>query len=323
MKQNYYFLVDRSNSIDKHRYQTFKRAVSKALISLHQGDSFNIIVFDNKISKLSERPLPYSKKAVQLAEEFLEKEPHGSYFAATDIYSALSNIVPSDISDEEVNTAILISDGDSQLHPEKQRKLIQSWLEKNSGRVSLFTACVGDGNNKTMLDLLSSMSRGTMLYADTHTSFPRKLAKMVIDLRFPIAKDLMMTIVKADPSSKLKLYPASSFLPSLFSNHPYIIFGSAEKLSDFTLLLEGRNKNRVLSIQKQISFAKAKEDSRFLAQKWKTTQAHQYYEEYMQGGQISLLQKAEALFKSDKPTKTPKTAFNDKVRDYLLNQDRR
>lgn len=304
MKQNYYFLIDRSNSIEKHRYQTFKRAVSKALISLHQGDAFNIIVFDSKISKLSEKPLPYSKKSIQLAEDFLEKQSHGTYFAATDIYSSLNKIMPSDVAEDELNTAILISDGDSPLHPEKQRKLIQTWLEKNNGKVSLYTACVGEGNNKTMLDLLSSMSRGSMLHTETHTSFPRKLAKMVIDLRYPIAKDLAMTITKADPSSKLKLYPASAYLPALFSNHPYVIFGTAEKLSDFTLLLEGRNKNQILSITKSISFNQSKEDGRFLSQKWKTSQAHQYYEEYMEEGQIATLQKAESLFKIDKPKRT-------------------
>lgn len=297
IKQNYYFLIDRSNSIDKHRYQTFKRAVSKALTTLHQEDAFNIIIFDNKTTKLSKNLLPFSKKSVQLAEDFLEKQQHGTYFAATDIYSVLSKIIPADVPEDESHTAILITEGDSPLHPEKQRKLIHSWLQKNNGSVSLYTACVGEGNNKTFLDLLSSLGRGSLLYSDTHASFPRKLAKLVIDLRYPIAKDLKMTIVKADPSSNLKLYPASIHLPSLFSNHPYIIFGTTDKLSSFTLLLEGRNKNKVLSITKTISFDNAKPDSRFLSQKWKTMQAYQYYETYMQNGQISLLQKAESLFK--------------------------
>jgi Ca-activated chloride channel family protein len=175
MKQNYYFLIDRSNSIEKHRYQTFKRAVAKALTALHKDDTFNIIIFDSKITRLSEKPLAYTKKSIQLAEEFLEKQEHGSYFAATDIYSALSKIVPSDVPDDEANTAILITDGDSTMHPEKQRKLIQAWLEKNNNKVTLYTACVGEGNNKTLLDLLSSLSRGALLYSDTHTSFPRKL----------------------------------------------------------------------------------------------------------------------------------------------------
>ena len=39
----------------------------------------------------------------------------------------------------------------------------------------------------------------------THTDkrVPRKLVKMVIDLRFTLAKDLTMTLTKADPSSQL------------------------------------------------------------------------------------------------------------------------
>jgi len=140
MKQNYYFLIDRSNSIEKHHYQTFKRAVSKALMSLHPENAFNIIIFNSKITKLSEKPVSYSKKSIQWAEDFLEKQSHGTHFAATDIYSALIQIIPSDVPEDEMNTAIFISDGDSSPQPEKQRKLIQNWITKNNGKVSLYTA---------------------------------------------------------------------------------------------------------------------------------------------------------------------------------------
>ena len=34
----------------------------------------------------------------------------------------------------------------------------------------------------------------------------------------------------------------SSRLPNLFSDHPYVLVGHTAKLTDFTLLLEGKNK---------------------------------------------------------------------------------
>jgi hypothetical protein len=303
LKQNYYFLIDRSNSIERHRYQSFKRAVTRAIASLREGDNFNVIIFDSKIARLSEKLLPFSKKNQRLAEEFLERQPHGHYGPAIDLYSCLGKIIPFQTDEEEAHTAILISDGESSLKLDKQRSLINAWLQANRGKVTLYTAAVGQDNNLSSLDLLGTVSRGSLLYSDTHTGFPRKLAKLVLMLRSPVAKEMLLSILPTDPSARLQLYPSSSRLPYLFSDHPYVLYGTAEKLSDFTLILEGKNKGQILSIKKEISFAKAKPGSRLLSKEWSTQQAHLFYEQYLQEGKPVLLEEAKKLL-SDEPTRS-------------------
>lgn len=299
LKQNYYFLIDRSNSIEKHRYQSFKRAVTRALASLREGDNFNVIIFDSKIVRLNEALLPYTKKNQRLAEEFLERQPHGHYGPAADIYTSLGKIIPGEVSDDEAHTAILISDGDSSLKPDKQRSLINAWLQANRGKVTLYTAAVGQDNNLSTLDLLSTVSRGSLLYSDTHTGFPRKLAKLVLTVRSPIAKEMSLSLVPTDPSARLQIYPSSSRLPYLFSDHPYVLYGTAEKLTDFTLLLEGKNKGQLLAIKKMISFTKAKPGNRLLSKQWAAQQAHLFYEQYLQEGKPALLEEAKKLLSDD------------------------
>jgi hypothetical protein len=299
LKQNYYFLIDRSNSIDKNRYQSFRRAVSRAIGCLREGDQFNIIVFDSKVVRFSEINVPFNRKNQEAADLFLEKQNHGHYGAATDIYASLSKVIPVNVNDNEAHTAILISDGDSHIKVDKQRQMINAWLEANRGRVTLYTAAVGQGNNLAILDLLSTVSRGSLLYSDTHTGFPRKLAKLVISLRSPIAQEMSLSIMSSDPSSEIELYPSSSRLPYLFSDQPFVLFGKAEKLSDFNLLLQGRNKNHVLSIKKSISFGSAKTGTRSLAKQWATYKAHLLYEQYLQEGKIALLEEAKKLLVDD------------------------
>ncbi len=298
LPQNYYFLIDRSNSIEKHRYQGFKRAVMRAIGSLREGDHFNVIIFDTKVAQLSENPLPYHKKNHRLAEDFLEKQPHGHYGAATDIYSSLSKIIPSNVNPSEVHTAILISDGDTTLKPDKQRKLIQAWLRENRGRVTLYTAAAGQGNNLAILDLLATAGRGSFIYSDTHTGFPRKLASLILSLRFPIAKEMTLS-VSANPSSNLKLFPPSARLPHLFSDHPFTLYGSTDTLSDFFVTLEGQNQDKILSIKKTISFSQAKQGNRLLSKQWTAQQAQMCYEQYLQDGKIALLEEAKQLLSDD------------------------
>ncbi len=303
LKQNYYFLIDRSNTIERHRYQSFKRAVTRAVASLREGDNFNIIIFDSKIARLSEKMMPFTKKNQRLAEEFLERQPHGHYGPPVDLYSFLGKIIPAQIDEEEAHTAILISDGESSLKLDKQRSLINAWLLANRSKITLYTAAVGQDNNLSSLDLLGIVSRGSLLYSDTHTGFPRKLAKLVMTLRSPVAKEMSLNILANDPSSRLQIYPSSSRLPYLFSDHPYVLYGTAEKLSDFTLILEGKNKGQILSIKKEISFTKARPGNRLLSKEWRAQQAHLFYEQYLQEGKPALLEQAQKLL-SDEPARS-------------------
>jgi hypothetical protein len=300
LKQNYYFLIDRSNSIEKNRYQCFKRGVLRAIASLKENDLFNVAIFDSKVSKLSETSIVYNKKNQRLAEEFLEKQPHGNYGPPTDLYSSLLKIIPSDVNENEAHTAILISTGVSKIKPEKQRTLINAWLEANRGKVVLYTAAVGSDNNLGPLDLLGTSGRGALMHSDTNTAFPRKLAKLILTLRSPIAKEMTLSVSDADPASRLQLFPSPSRLPYLFSDHPFVLFGTAEKLTDFTLMLEGKNKDQLMTIKKTVAFSKAKPGTRLLSKQWASEQAHLFYEQYLQEGKPALLEEAQKLL-ADEP----------------------
>ena len=293
LKQNYLFLIDRSSSVEKHRYQTAKRAVSRAVAALRPGDSFNIVILDASMTSFSETSQPVTKASHERAEEFLEKQSNSYQGPATDVYVSLSKVLNSRFLEGEAVTAILISDGDSSLKSNQQRKKINNWLEANRDRITLYTATAGLGNNLSSLKMLSLASRGSLLYSDTHAAFPRKLAKLVMDLRYPIAKEMSASLIFPKGSSHIELLPPSSRLPNLFSDHPYVLMGSASKLEDFTLILEGKNKADVFTIKKTISLSKAKLGSRLLLKQWSAEKAHMLFDQYLREGESTVLQQAE------------------------------
>ncbi len=293
LKQNYLFVIDRSSSADKAHFQTAKRGINRAVSALRPGDFFNILILDASITRLNEIPLAVTKANIQKAEEFLNKQSHSYHGAAADVYTTLTKILNSQIAADEAVTAILISDGDSPLKSTQQRKKINTWLEANRDRVTLYTATAGHGNNLSSLKMLSLASRGSLLYSDTHASFPRKLAKLVMDLRYPIAKEMTLAVIPQDADSHIEILPPASRLPNLFSDHPYVLVGSAEKLSDFTLLLEGKNKDQIFKIKKTISLSKAKQGSRLLQKQWAAEKAHTLFDQYLREGEATVLKQAE------------------------------
>lgn len=298
MKQNFYFLIDRSNSIDKQRFQAFKKATMRALASLKEGDYFNIIVFERKIKRLSEKNLPVTKRSILVAEEFLAKEEYGGLFAATEIYPLLEKVIPSDIPDNEVHTALLLTDGKTLLNLKKQQRAILEWTETNSGKVCLYTAAAGIDNNLTLLDLLSTCNRGSLIYSRTQAAFPRKLIKAISSLRAPLVKDINLQAIALKTEHQVQLYPPGYRSPTLYQKQPYIIVGKTDKLSNFTLLMDGRNGDRLITMKKEIVFTEAKKGKALLEKRWAIQDAHVSYEQFLKDGKKDHLKKAQETLKA-------------------------
>ncbi len=295
LQDNYYFLIDSSSSIEKKHYQTFKRAVVRALHSLKEEDKFNIYVFDNKLYKLSPEPLDYSKEAIAQAEEFLDKKESGDFFSGADLYTLLPKVLPSSLPADDFNIAILLSDGDAVSQRKKQQKKIKKWDMRKGDEIALYTAAVGKDNNLGLLELLSLLNRGSMVYSETYASFPRKVAKLVLDLAHPIAKEMQASVINPDTKNVVTLFPLTGKLPALFQDRPYTIYGTTSTLSNFTLLVQGKNREEMVTIKKEISFKEAKEDKMALRKAWNQEEAHLLYDKYLQEGNLSALEEAEIL----------------------------
>ncbi len=302
LQQNFYFIIDRSNSIKKARFDGFKRAVQRALSGLQEGDKFNIYILDKSISRLSEKNLFVSTKNIKLAEEFLEKENYKPFFSGNDLYDSLERLFSFTRNSEELHSAILISDGNTLLSSSKQKKAILDWSEKNQGNINLYTATSGQGNNLVLLDLLSYTTSGKFLYSDTNASFPRKLVKLVKDLHDPIVKEVTIDAVATDPGNHIHIYPSKTVLSPLYIKKPLVVVGTIDDLDDFTLYIQGKNRGRWLHIKKTISFQEAIKGGRSLEKLWAQAQANVCYEQFLKEGKTAHLKEAKKILTPYKAT---------------------
>jgi von Willebrand factor type A domain len=294
--QNVFFIIDRSHSIRENRYELTKAAVLKALTLLREGDSFNILIFDSSVSKLSKENLPWNKQNYSKAQEFLTKQMHGGFFASTDLYSSLDNIVPKAVAENEVNTAILLSDGDTYLTREQRRETINKWSQKNKGKVSLYSIASGKGNNLPLLDLLSTFNKGSLHYATNDSDLEKTLYNLMKSIRNPIGKEMVMTAIPPQPHIKLRLYPKNEHLPNLYEGTPYVVYGTINELKNFHLFFQGKYYDRWLDIKQIVSFDKiGPTKSSSLEKIWAIQEAYSYYDLYLKEGKNDYLQKAKSL----------------------------
>jgi hypothetical protein len=234
---------------------------------------------------------------VEKARTFLAEEKHGGFFAATDIYTSLGKIIPENVSRDEINTAILLSDGDTYLPIESQRQLIGGWSARNAGKVTLFSFASGGGNNLTLLELLSNFNKGELIYVSKHDQVGEKLKQLLLSLQNPIGKGISATAISPNDETAIYLQPKNTRLPDLYKNRPYTLFGCTNTLSDFTLFLQGNYYDRTFDIKKRISFQEARAGTLFLEREWTKLVASEYYERYFQDGKTAHLEAASELLR--------------------------
>lgn len=293
--QNYFFLIDRSHSIDPTRYEKSKAAVLKALSYLKMGDTFNILIFDDHIVRLSPQNLAWNREHFLKAYDFLKQQKHGGIFATTDLYSSLGDIVPDAVADNEINTTILLSDGDTFLSRENQRQTIGRWTKKNQGKVSLFCMAAGPGNNLPLLDLLSSFNKGYLCYTSNLEMMENTLENLMTTIQNPIGKDMVATAIVSN-GSQVNLFPRPSRMPDLYEQKPYVIFGTIDNLKDFTLFFQGKYYDKWLDIKQVVAFGKANAISLTeLEKSWITYQAYDLYDHFLNDGKNSHIVQAKQL----------------------------
>lgn len=294
MTQNFYFLIDASSSIDKHKFSLFKRSVLKALSALQEGDRFNIVVLDKKLTRLSPKNLVFNLKSVHMAEDFLEKVSQASFISSQDLLQSLEKICDSIEDSPQMHTAILLTNGQTSEGFQSQQSHIKSYIEKNGDRLSLYAAATSSKNNLVTLDMLCNVSGGKLLYSDTNAAFPRKLTALVKSLKSPLAKEVKISAVASNPKSGLTLLTTKQTLPALYANEPYVIVGKMDRLSDIHLTLEARHEDEWITIEKEISFDSALLDSS-LASQWNNAQVAVHYQSFLKEAKAKHLKGAREI----------------------------
>lgn len=298
IKQNIYILIDISSEIEKHKLAVFKKSAIKALSSLQSGDNFNIFLLDKTITAFSPYSCPFSLQNIRKAEQFLEKKQERNIFSSFDILEGLKETFSMIQTDEEVHTAILLTNGKFSNSFSSQQKAINHLLEKNNGKIHLFTAAVGKNNNIVNLDMLSTLCGGKLLYSDTNASFPRKLGAFIKTMQAPLAKDITLSIRPKDSKAELTLLSKKLQTPHLYSQEPFVISGKINRLCDLCITLEGKNEDGWVVINKEISFEAATEASGSLKKSWALNQAFPLYEKFLKDSKSIHLKEAKEILES-------------------------
>ena len=295
--QNFVFMMDRSGAIDKNRFQVFKQAVAKALMYLKEGDTFNIVTFDNEITPMSKEGVFYSASTKHGAKRFLETQKRSYKYALPDIYDVLLHANHLAKHSELPTTVFLLTNGKTLEEFDTQSEVLSQIVSMNKDHFSLFTACASSGNNNLMLEIISNLNKGEFLHSQTHAAFPRKFAAFVKHASHLMANNIHVTAAKSDQNVHLEFYPNTALASNLYIDKPYTIIGKIDRLSDFELIVQGKFGEQWLNLKKNISFKHAKKGGRYIQRDYGMHIAYNKYKEFLKEGNTVCLDEAKQVLK--------------------------
>lgn len=278
MQQNLLFLIDHSNSIQKERLHLSKNAIRKVVEELDAEDRFNVIAFDSKMDKSFPGLTPSTQEAKLKAVKFLEQLTLGSIFSQGDLFKPLFLTIPSFVPEDELYTAIILTDGESLGKKQAARSLLRDWTLQNKQKVELYAVSLSTDQNLTVLDAACALNHGKLFTSTTNRGLKRKLLRLVKNIQHPVAKNITLTSISKTGNVEVKLCNASA---TLYLDQPYVVLGEVKTLDDCILFLQGRLKDRWLNVKKNICFLHAKKANSALSAQWALEQAYRQYEQYV------------------------------------------
>jgi hypothetical protein len=293
INQNFFFLIDKSNSIQGNRYSSSRQAVASSISALNKSDTFNIYIFDNKIDPLFRKNKTPSHETITTAKKFMLSQKLGAFFSSKNLVSPFNEMLNNPISDDEINNIILISNGE-ELEKQKYLRLIDQWSKVNEKKQSLFILAMEWDKNLPVLELFAAKNGGKLIVSHSITGIRRNLVRLIKELSYPVAKNVSVNVYEKNKSDVF-LYPPRKKESHLYYDQPYVLMGSVRSLDDFVIFIQGKNPDTWFNIKKEISFEKARKGGAPLKEKWAQYRASKLYDLYLRDGEVDHLKQAERI----------------------------
>ena len=220
------FVIDNSGSMGGDSMKAAKDSLLYALGTLRSQDRFNIIRFDDTMTRLFDDAVPATPEQIALGKRFTEGlEANGGTEMLPALESALIDKTPTDKS--TVRQVIFLTDGDI-----SNEKEMSAAIAAKGGRSRVFMVGIGSAPNQFLMRRMAEAGRGTFTNVGIGSEVNAKMTAMLDRLAAPAVRELTVSV----DGAPLDLTPRN--LPDLYAGEPLVLMGKGQALSG-TLTVTG------------------------------------------------------------------------------------
>ncbi len=219
------FVLDCSGSMEGRPLEQAKTAIRSALHRLQPDDTFQIIRFSNKASKMGPRPIPASAGNVRQGLAYLQSlNSEGGTEMITGIKAALE--FPHDPG--RLRFVCFLTDG----YVGNEAEILAA-VEERIGASRIFSFGVGPAINRYLLDHMAKLGRGAVAHLGLKDSAAEVMDKFFERVSHPAVTDLRVEWSRG----VREIYPKR--IPDLFVGRPVVLTGRFSGNTPGTMRITG------------------------------------------------------------------------------------
>jgi Ca-activated chloride channel family protein len=265
LKREVSLVIDRSGSMRGEKLDQVREAALQVLAGLDQGESFNVILYNEGVDPFAARPVRKSRATIKDAEKFLaEMTARGG----TNIHDALLEALRQPTTEDSLPIVLFMTDGLATVGQTSEAAIRELALKGNPHGRRIFTFGVGVDVNTPLLEKIAYESRATTTFVLPGEDVEVKVGAVFQRLKGPVLADPQLAIGDLGATRRRARELIPGRLPDLFEGDQIVLLGqySGEEPLAFTLRGNYRGTSRVF--QFNLSLAEASTRNGFVPRLW-------------------------------------------------------
>lgn len=231
--QDVFFLLDASQSVSDSEYAVLRESAIKHLRRLHPLDRFNLALFSENTYFFAD-DFQEASRVASLMEK-IEKFTIRDYRErTTDVFTALNQVLARLSGTGRPVSFFLLTDGNATQGVADVKSLVQGLSRVNRNNFAIHSFNAGEGGDRYLLELLSYRSRGFFMEERSLSLAGEKFSAFSTQFNEPVLTNLVLSYSNMEPD---EIYPG--VLPSLYRNHPVVIYGRGQVGKNIILRVAG------------------------------------------------------------------------------------
>jgi Ca-activated chloride channel homolog len=258
------FVLDKSGSMSGQKIEQARNALKFVLNNLRDGDTFNIIAYDDKVESFKPELQRFDADMRTQAIRYVENIRDGG---STNINGALQAAFNMIGDTRRPAYVIFLTDGLPTAGVTGESEIAANARNANRSKARLCVFGVGYDVNARLLDRLSTENAGTTEYVKPAEDIEAAVARFYGRITAPVLTNVKVELANSDLN---RIYPKET--PDLFSGSQIVLAGRYRTAGATTLRITGSANDKLQTFEFPVSLAeKSNDDSYgFVEKLWAT-----------------------------------------------------
>lgn len=231
-------VLDRSGSMNGKKLEQVRAAARQVIAGLDDGESFNIVVYNEGVDLFSTRAVVKSPTSVKRAHDYLDRiQARGG----TNIHDALLEAMRIEPLENVLPIMLFLTDGLPTIGHTSEISIRDIVSEENQHRRRIFTFGVGVDVNTPLIENIASSTRATTTFVLPDEDVEVKVAGVFRRLGGPVLAapelDILSSSGEAARDRVQDLFPGT--VPDLFEGDQLVLLGRYRGNEPLTFALRG------------------------------------------------------------------------------------